>query len=131
MSQSGSISPQSPVKPLILTIIPQQKSVSQNNSSNLPTFNHIPVVPNISENSSNPEQIWEREKKRLEIQRQSSQRHYEKVKQYNKLAAIDGEKEKIMALLLICYPDLKTCNKLQLDQRLSSFLDSVIKEFIG
>jgi hypothetical protein len=69
----------------------------------------------------------ENEKLRLEKQRQRKARYDEKVKNYTKIGTLYSEKDKIKALLLLCYPSLTDMNPHELDIRVSQFIESLGK----
>jgi len=84
------------IKPLTLTIIPQspvQPTTIQTPiqpTIQIPNFDHVPMAPTIVQNSKNVrnmtlEELQEKERLRLEKQRQRKARYNEKVKNYTKI----------------------------------------------
>lgn len=83
--------------------------------SNIPNFGHVPITPTIVPNNSNTIPPEEKERIRLEKQRQCKTRYNNKVKNYAKLGTIDREEDKVKALLLLCYPWLNNMSNNELD----------------
>lgn len=91
----------------------------------IPNFNHLPVTPVITPNNSNNISSEEKERIRLEKQRQCKTRYNNKVKNYAKLGTIDREEDKVKALLLLCYPWLNNMSNNELDLRVAQFIRSL------
>lgn len=126
-------------KPITLSIIPNPSQGTpplspQANISNipvpkvLPNFNHVPIMP-IAPILTPPinNEFQEKERIRLEQQRQRAARYNEKVKAYKKIALIDSNQEKIKALLLLCYPELAQMGAYELDVRVIQIIQSLGK----
>ena len=109
MAQNSSETIIPPVKPMTLEI--------------LPTFNYTHDAPIIAPRSkmtqSTPE---EREAMRAQKLRESSYNYQVRVREYKKLGSLRTDKEKIIKLLLLCYPSLEGMPSYQLDQLVTEFI---------
>lgn len=83
----------------------------------IPTFNYIPNKPMTT--------YEERENARIEGERRSSAKYYEKVKAYKKLGTLSSEKDKLKGLLLLCYPTLNQLNTIELDLLVNNIIASL------
>lgn len=93
--------------------------------SNIPNYVHVPITPTTVPNNQHTISPEEKERIRLEQQRNRVKRYNEKVKDYKKIALIDSTHEKIKALLLLCYPELSQMSKYELDMRVVRMLQSL------
>lgn len=140
-----------PVKPITLTIAPVDNGTvlpqtptqltathtllpAPINGTAIPNFNHVPIAPILLPKQSKISDIdlQEKEARRLEGQRQRNHRYYEKAKNYTKLGTLPNEKDKVVALLRLCYPFLESIqynDQNELDRMVSEFLVSVISRF--
>lgn len=113
-------------KPLRLTIIPSDQvptSIVVNND-----FQYIPITQVIVQ----PNVLEEKERTRLEKQRARNARYNNKVAAYKKIATLPTEKDKVKALLLLCYPKLSKIDQMssqELDLRLDTFITSLDETF--
>lgn len=128
---------QQPYVPLTMTILPsqpQQRVVQQ-----IPNFNHVPIQPIIIANTSTqpttilplpkgiPSNLTaeEREARRYAQQKERNSRYEEKTREYKKVGTLKTEKEKIIRVLLLCYPSLEEMDPVELDNKVSSFIGSL------
>jgi hypothetical protein len=118
------------IKPITLTILPQSQILPMNPVP-IPNFNHVPIVPTFIPKSPvrNIEDLQEKEIRRLEGQRQRNHRYYEKAKNYTKIGTLSSEKDKLLALLLLCYPSLQNSDKYELERMVIEFLTAVVSRF--
>lgn len=96
-------------------------------TANIPQFNHVPIQPIIVDKKyklENNDHI-ERERRKIESDRLRSARYNERVKEYKKLGSLPTEKEKIIKLLLLCYPSLNELSRAELDRRVTAFIQSL------
>ena len=108
-------------RPITLNILPKQP---------IPTFQYAPVIPHVPDNPYNLKpgiSLEEKERYRMERDRQRSSNYYNKIKSYKKLGTLGSEREKIIALLLLCYPSLREMNSSDLERRVVQFIDSLSK----
>ncbi|CAH6419930.1 Hypothetical protein HVR_LOCUS994 [uncultured virus] len=129
-------------KPITLTIMPQPKTPTQssgplttqavtiqNNQTsieNIPNFNHIPIVPIIVPKSTIS--LEEKEARRLAKQRERNNRYRDKTKPYIDLANVPTEKEKIIGVVKLCYPQLAYLPPAVLDREISLFIQHITRQ---
>ena len=93
----------------------------------IPSFNHVPIVATqidrIQQMSDND--LREKEIRRLEAERLRSAKYRQKTASYQKIGTLKTEKEKILALVLLCYPELGNMESWRLDQKISDFIVSL------
>jgi hypothetical protein len=129
MAQSTTISPQIPVKPITLSIIP--KSTSHNITPNIPTFNHVPITPTIIPQQQ--VQILDAGDKlahKAEKNREHQRRHTAKVKPFQQLATIENSEERMVALINLSYPELSQLPKYILHQEVDLFIQALKSKYI-
>lgn len=102
---------------IILPIIPSRPQVPVNTQQIIPNFNHVPVTPVIMPSYSNNISLEEKERLRLEKQRQHKARYDQKVKSYAKIGTLQTETDKIKAVLLLYYSSLTDMHPYELDIR--------------
>ena len=131
-------------QPLTLTILPRSHGPQINNIpvppamiNNIPQINYNPIQPIIINHahiqptitnkiSDLPlEDLREKERKRLEADKVRCARYRQKVADYKKIGTLKTEKEKFTALAILCYPELKNMNSIELDQKVSHFIASL------
>lgn len=140
MAQPTAIASNNTVKPITLTILPQPVTplvlgpvpinVSGStgrysppvNTTPIPNFNHVPTMPIVA-----PQQmsLEEKEQRRLAKQRERTNRYRDKTKPYIELANIPSEKDKIIALLKLCYPELSNVPELVIEQEVLLFIQTI------
>jgi hypothetical protein len=146
MYHSGNNNQQVPVKTINLSInpaIPAFNNIPTNIVSNpvipihavatqtpLPDFNHVPIYPTIAHAPKRVTQLTaltaeEREARRAAQQRERSARYQEKIKEYKKIGTLKTEKEKIIRVLLLCYPSLEEMDPVELDNKINQFMRSL------
>lgn len=128
------------LKPITLTILPQalvQSSIMNSSvtvvktapTMQIPNFNHVPITPTITHNNliktPNGMTLEEKERRRLERDRERCARYRQKVSDYKRLGTLKTEKEKITSLVILCYPELKNMSPSELDQKVSQFISSL------
>lgn len=136
-----------PVKPIILNILPVNNTSPSNsvhspnsvindnlkvnnranrNTVTIPQFNHSPIVPTLVDTggsiASSAITRVDKELERLQRQRQSSSKYYNRVKEYKRIGSLNTEKEKVIALLLLCYPQFSALESYELDQLVTNFI---------
>ena len=131
-------------KPLNLSIFPLNKipSVPKNTETKIvPTYQYTPIIPtpivpihSFPIREISPEQaittlaaLQEKEAKKAEQQRLSNARYRDKVRDYKNLGTLRTEKEKIIGMVLLCYPQLKDMNSIKLDAKVTQFIQSLHK----
>ncbi|CAH6419203.1 Hypothetical protein HVR_LOCUS401 [uncultured virus] len=93
----------------------------------IPTFNYAPMAPVLLQTEApiirmTQTTAEEREAIRAQKQREHSYNYQVKVREYKKLGSLRTDKEKIIKLLLICYPSLETMPSYELDRLVTEFI---------
>ena len=122
--------------PLTLSIMPTTHNHSQplqfsnhnltqnikvNNNQHIPTFNHVPMQPVIVAPVRSG--IDKKERIRLQKKCESTKRYNERTKEYKKIANLYSEKEKITAVVLLCYPHI---DPVVAQSHVDRFVDSLL-----
>jgi hypothetical protein len=116
---------------LTLTILPQQNAVKQNNLSSVSldnqTFNYNPIVPHLANplSLSSKDDLAERERKRKESERIRSSNYRQRTNEYKKLGSLKSEKDRVIGVLLLCYPHLQSLESWKIDQIVTDFIASL------
>lgn len=120
-------------KPLKLTLIPPAP-VTQPVPQPMPNFAYIPnnIQPIVAMpqpidrvGQMTEEDLREKERRRLEGNKIRSARYVQKTSEYKKLGTMKTEKEKITALTLLCYPELRNMDPSILDSKVSQYIASL------
>lgn len=109
--------------------IPQNSNQHNINTVKFHQFNHSPIVPTLvgkpKEVSTIPSvelSLDDKELIRLQRHRENNARYNEKIKDYKKLGTLKTEKEKIISLLLLCYPSLHAMPSYELDRIITELI---------
>lgn len=116
------IQPPNNIKPMTLTIMPV--SNSHHNGENISDVTYVPLKPIIQNHIT----LEEKEAQRLAKQRIRNSKYRDRTKPYTELSGLDTEKEKIMALVKLCYPHLTEINPLILDSEVSVFIKHITRK---
>lgn len=111
--------------PLTLTIIPT--NISKPPVLPIPNFQYAPLIPEIQQVKAPLKDgaLEEKEQRRLRKQRERNQRYQDKIRMYNKLAALRSDKDKFYELLLLCQPSLIYRDKSVIEEKITAFLNDV------
>ena len=88
----------------------------------IPSFNHVPITPHAA---ASLEEIQRKERERLDKQRERNTKYRNRVKEYTKLGSLPTDKEKIISLLLLCYPHLEDANRAELENVVNNLIESL------
>ncbi len=90
-------------------------------------FNHVPIIatPIDRIQQMSNDDLREKEIRRLESERLRSAKYRQKTASYQKIGTLKTEKEKILAVVLLCYPELNNMESWRLDQKISDFIISL------
>lgn len=113
------------MKPITLTILPKS-TTPPITSTIIPNFNHVPVVPNIVNRSQIS--LEEKEERRLAKQRERTNRYRDKTKPYVELAGAPTEKDKIIGMFKLCYPELANLPSSVLEQEVLSCIQHITRK---
>ena len=102
-----------PAKPVILAIRPPSNSAVEFQPP-MPIFNHIPTTLHTG--------VEDKESVRAERNREHQRRHVAKVKPYQQLANIYNPEERLVALIMLSYPELSALPKYVLHQDVDLFM---------
>ena len=115
--------------------------------NNINNFDTLPIINKCTDNNLDTPQIpinlmdrgeleyqvilaQDKEQKLKNQKAQRQKKYLEKIKEYSKIAARDGEREKFIRLLLICHPELEEIPSYLFAPEVDNFLKNVDKIYL-